>query len=184
MESIERRIVGAGPYLRRLNSTLVMSLGQRFESARRLSFSSRFAGKTREHNRGPDESLAQLTATHSATRRHKHPQIRYVFLLVGLDGPFRTGSTGEVKLRGQPSRKLLITYCEPLEGYTDRYFLPFYGKMDWHHTIKETGGGREVTFRIEVSGPAALILAPIMRNMLRDGLPPSVDKLVSLAEEA
>jgi hypothetical protein len=29
-----------------------------------------------------------------------------------------------------------------------------------------------------------LILAPIMRNILRDGLPPSVDKLVSLAEEA
>ena len=101
-----------------------------------------------------------------------------------LDGPFRTGSTGEVKLKGQPSRKFLITYCEQLEGYTDRFFLPFYGKMDWHHTIRETGGGREVAFRIEVSGPAALILAPIMRNILRDGLPPSVDKLVSLAEEA
>jgi hypothetical protein len=56
--------------------------------------------------------------------------------------------------------------------------------MDWHHTIRETAGGREVAFRIEVSGPAALILAPIMRNILRDGLPPSVDKLVSLAEEA
>ena len=101
-----------------------------------------------------------------------------------LDGPFRTGSRGEVKLRGQLPRKFLIIHCEPLEGYTDRFYLPFYGKMDWHHTIKETGGGREVAFRIEVSGPAALILAPIMRNILRDGLPPSVDKLVSLAEEA
>ena len=101
-----------------------------------------------------------------------------------LDGPFRTGSTGEVKLKGQPSRKFLITHCEPLEGYTDRFFLPFYGKMDWHHRIRETAGGREVAFRIEVSGPAALILAPIMRNILRDGLPPSVDMLVSLAEEA
>jgi hypothetical protein len=101
-----------------------------------------------------------------------------------LDGPFRMGSTGEVKLRGQPPRKFLIIHCEPLEGYTDRFYLPFYGKMDWHHTIKETGGGREVAFRIEVSGPAALILAPIMRSILRDGLPPSVDKLVSLAEDA
>ena len=101
-----------------------------------------------------------------------------------LDGSFRTGSTGEVKLRGQPPRKFLIIHCEPLEGYTDRFYLPFYGKMDWHHTIKETGGGREVAFRIEVSGPAALILAPIMRNILRDDLPPSVDKLVSLAEDA
>jgi hypothetical protein len=101
-----------------------------------------------------------------------------------LDGSFRAGSMGEVKLEGQTARKFLITHCEPLQGYTDRYFLPFYGKMDWHHTIKETGGIRKVTFNIEVSGPSALILALIMRNILRDSLPPSIDKLVSLAEEA
>ena len=101
-----------------------------------------------------------------------------------LHGPFRAGSTGEVKLEGQAARKFLITYCEPLQGYTDRFFLPFYGKMDWHHTISETKGGREVTFKIEVSGPSAFILAPIMRNILQDDLPPTVDKLISLAEEA
>ena len=101
-----------------------------------------------------------------------------------LDGPFQTGSTGEVKLEKQPARRFLITYCEPLEGYTDRFFLPFYGKMDWHHTIKETKGGREVTFRVEVSGPSALILAPVMQNILRDDLPPTVDRLISLAEKA
>jgi hypothetical protein len=55
--------------------------------------------------------------------------------------------------------------------------------MDWHHTIEETEGGRQVSFKIEVSGPSALILAPIMRNILQDELPPTVDKLVSLAEE-
>ncbi len=101
-----------------------------------------------------------------------------------LNGPFRTGSTGELKLEGQPARKFLITYCEPLEGYTDRFFLPLYGKMDWHHTIEETESGRQVTFKIEVSGPSALILAPITRNILQDELPPTVDKLISLAEKA
>lgn len=100
-----------------------------------------------------------------------------------LDGPFRTGSTGEVKLEGQPARKFLITRCEPLEGYTDRFFLPLYGEMDWHHTIRETKDGLEVTFEIEVSGPTALILAPVLKKILRDELPPAVDKLVSLAEE-
>ena len=100
-----------------------------------------------------------------------------------LDGLFRAGSKGEVKLEGQPERQFLITYCEPLEGYTDRFFLPLYGRMDWHHTIEETEGGRQVSFKIEVSGPSALILAPIMRNILQDELPPTVDKLVSLAEE-
>jgi hypothetical protein len=65
-----------------------------------------------------------------------------------------------------------------------RFFLPLSGKMDWHHTIREAGGGREVTFEIEVSGPTALILAPIMRNILHDELPPTVEKLISLAERA
>ena len=97
-----------------------------------------------------------------------------------LDGPFKAGSTGEVKLEGQPAREFLIIYCEPLEGYTDRFFLPLYGKMDWHHTIRETEGGREVRFKIEVSGPSALI----MRDILQDDLPPTVEKLISLAERA
>lgn len=101
-----------------------------------------------------------------------------------LDGPFQTGSTGEVKLKGQPARKFLITYCEPLKGYTDRFFLPLYGKMDWHHTIRETKEGREVAFKVDVSGPSALILAPVMKKILQDDLPPTVDRLVSLAEDA
>jgi hypothetical protein len=67
-----------------------------------------------------------------------------------LDGPLRTGSTGEVKLKGQPSRKFLITHCEPLEGYTDRFFLPFYSKMDLHHTIRETS--RRARSRVQDRG--------------------------------
>ncbi len=101
-----------------------------------------------------------------------------------LDGPFRSGLTGEVKPKGQPARKFLITRCEPMEGYTDRFLLPLGGKMDWRHTISETEGGLQVTFEIEVSGPPALILAPIMKNVLRQDLPPAVDKLVYLAEKA
>lgn len=101
-----------------------------------------------------------------------------------LDGPFREGSTGEVKLEGQPAREFLITSCEPMEGYTDRFFLPLGGKMDWRHSIRETEGGREVAFEVEVSGPTALVLTPVMKGILREELPPTVDKLVSLAEEA
>ena len=100
-----------------------------------------------------------------------------------LNGPFREGTTGEVKLEGQPARRFLITRCEPVEGYTDRFFLPLGGEMDWRHTIRETKGGLEVAFAVEVSGPTALILAPVMKGILREELPPTVDKLVSLAEE-
>lgn len=100
-----------------------------------------------------------------------------------LDGPFREGSTGEVKLKGQPARRFIITHCEPMEGYTDRFLLPLGGKMDWRHTMSKAEGGLEVAFEIEVSGPTALILAPVMKSILRKELPPTVDKLVSVAEE-
>jgi len=101
-----------------------------------------------------------------------------------IDGPFQTGSTGEVKLKEQPARRFLITDCKPLEGYTDRFFLPLYGKMDWHHTMRDTKDGLQVTFRIEVTGPSALILAPVLKQILEDELPPAVDDLIALAEEA
>lgn len=70
-----------------------------------------------------------------------------------------------------------------MEGYTDRFFLPLGGKMDWKHTMRETEGGLEVAFEVEVSGPTALILAPVMKGILRRELPPTVDKLVPLAEK-
>jgi len=101
-----------------------------------------------------------------------------------LDGQFGEGATGEVKLKGQPPREFLVTRCEPMEGYTDRFFLPLGGRMDWRHTITEAEGGqREVSFDVEVSGPTALILAPVMKTILREELPRTVDKLVSLAEK-
>jgi hypothetical protein len=101
-----------------------------------------------------------------------------------LDGPFREGETGEVKLKGQPARSFLITRCEPMEGYTDRFFLPLGGEMDWHHSMRKTDGGLEVAFKVEVSGPTALILAPVMKGILREELPSTVDELVALAERA
>jgi len=101
-----------------------------------------------------------------------------------LDGPFQTGASGEVKLKGQPVIPFIITDCAPLERYTDQFLLPLYGKMDWHHKLRETEHGLEVTFEVEVSGPTALVLAPIMRNILRDELPSTVDQLIALAEDS
>ena len=101
-----------------------------------------------------------------------------------LDGAFQTGASGEVKLQGQPAIPFIITDYEPLEGYTDRFLLPLYGKMDWHHRLRETEHGLEVTFEVEVSGPTAFVLAPIMRNILRDELPPTVDQLIAVAEDS
>jgi hypothetical protein len=102
-----------------------------------------------------------------------------------LDGPFEVGSTGEVKLYDQSPTKFEIIECEPGRKYTDRFELPLGGSMTWYHSIAERGGGvRAVTFEVEVTGPTSVVLAPILRNILDEQLPSTVDKLIDVAEAA
>jgi Polyketide cyclase / dehydrase and lipid transport len=102
-----------------------------------------------------------------------------------MDGPFQQGATGEVRLKDQPTRRFQVVEFQPPSRYTDRFFLPMGTHMDWHHSIDELGGNRrQVTFRVEVSGPTALILAPIAKKILGDELPETVDRLTAIAEGA
>jgi hypothetical protein len=98
------------------------------------------------------------------------------------DGPFATGQTGTVTLKDQPSRRFEIIDCQPKTTYTDRFFLPAGGKMDWRHTITDSGSERTVTFEIHVSGPTALVLRPILASVLEAELPATVDTFVRVAE--
>ena len=104
---------------------------------------------------------------------------------IRINGPFEAGTTGVVKLKdfGDPTA-FQITYIEPLTANSERYFLPFFTHMDWHHIINETPDGLEITFTVEVSGPTALVLAPILSNLLQEELPQTVEKLISTAEES
>ncbi len=98
------------------------------------------------------------------------------------DEPFGLGQKGTVTLKGQPSRKFEVIECIENKAYTDRFFLPAGGKMDWHHTLRQTPEGLEVKWDISVHGPTAFILAPIMKSILKKALPQTVDKFVELAE--
>lgn len=102
---------------------------------------------------------------------------------IRIDGPFETGSTGEVKLRGQPAVPYEIIECDPMRSYTDRFYPPAGGRMDWHHTIEDRGDGTwAVTFRVTVRGPTSLALTPVFKQILNDELPATVDRLIALAE--
>lgn len=102
--------------------------------------------------------------------------------LESIDGDFELGGLGRVKLKGQPERTWEIIECVRPQRYTDRFHLPMGGRMEWVHSIEPVEGGCEVTFDISVGGPTALILLPIMRSILSRELPPTVDKLVAVAE--
>jgi hypothetical protein len=101
---------------------------------------------------------------------------------ITLEGPFQSGAAGTVKLRGQPDRRFEVVQSAPPRVYTERFLLPLGAKMDWAHTISEVDGERAVTFDISVAGPTSPILAPVLRRILRRELPPTVDRLIALAE--
>ncbi|WP_327140515.1 SRPBCC family protein [Nocardia sp. NBC_01327] len=102
--------------------------------------------------------------------------------LESIEGSFELGARGSVKLKGQPVRVWEIVECIRPQRYTDRFFLPMGGRMDWVHSIEPTDDGCAVTFDISAHGSTAFILRPIMRAILSRELPPTVDKLVTLAE--
>jgi hypothetical protein len=49
--------------------------------------------------------------------------------------------------------------------------------------MKRADGGYEVTFDMNVTGPTSFILALIMKKILGRELPPTVAKLVAVAEQ-
>jgi hypothetical protein len=101
-----------------------------------------------------------------------------------IDGAFVGGTRGEVKLKGQPPRQFEILEARRPTTYTDRFFLPVGAHMDWSHTVEDVGDNqRQVAFRIEVSGPTSLLLTPILKHILKDEIPATVDKLVETAEQ-
>jgi hypothetical protein len=52
------------------------------------------------------------------------------------------------------------------------------GKMDWRHTLEQTGDVIVVKFDISVNGPSVLMLLPIMKIILKDTLQDTVNKYI------
>lgn len=101
-----------------------------------------------------------------------------------INGLFKLGVTGELKLKDQPVRKFEIIEYSEEAYYTERFFLPMGGIMDWYHSIEKINSyENEVTFKITVSGPTAILLFPIMKIILKKAIPETVDKFILCAEK-
>jgi hypothetical protein len=98
------------------------------------------------------------------------------------EGSFGLGMTGEIKVKGQPARKFEIVEFKENEIYTDRFFLPLGSTMDWRHTLRKVPEGVEVKWLVEVHGPTALLLLPIMKNILSGELPETIERFIAVTE--
>lgn len=100
---------------------------------------------------------------------------------VRLDGPFATGSTGQLKPKGGP--KVRFTVSE----LTDRSFVDVSrlvgARLTFEHAIDSTpAGGSAVRVAISISGPLARVWNAILGKGLRSSVQADLDRLVATAE--
>lgn len=102
---------------------------------------------------------------------------------IELDGPFKAGATGTVKVEGQDPIAYEVVEVVPKERYTDRFESLPWTHTDWHHTIEPNDqGGYDVTWRLEANGPLSLITLPVTKSIFGEEVPTAVDEFVELAE--
>lgn len=103
---------------------------------------------------------------------------------IWIEGHYRAGAVGQVKVADQPPRTLTVAAIDPYRSNADHISLPLGSHSQWHHQITEIGNGhRTITFRVEVTGPVSLASAAVLKAVLDDELPRVVDNLVELAEQ-
>jgi hypothetical protein len=98
-----------------------------------------------------------------------------------LDGPFRAGTSGELRPKGGPKVRFTLLEVDPDRGFKDRSRLPL-ASLDFTHRLEPVDGGVRVTHRVEVSGPLGWLFCRLMGPGMRAGLPATVRSLAARAE--
>lgn len=101
-----------------------------------------------------------------------------------LDGPFATGTTGEMKVRGGPRARFTVLAVERNRGFTDRSHLPL-TNVDFQHVLEPLAeGALRIKHTVTLSGPLAFFFSRVIGPKLKRGLPHAVKSLGRLAEES
>ncbi|GLZ34510.1 hypothetical protein Lesp02_66970 [Lentzea sp. NBRC 105346] len=95
---------------------------------------------------------------------------------VTLDGPFEAGVSGKMTIPGQPAIDFTLTSVDPGREFTDETL--FNGAvLRFRHVIEPVPGGVRVTHRVEITGPGAREMGP----MVTSDVPEAMEALVALA---
>jgi hypothetical protein len=103
---------------------------------------------------------------------------------VRLDGPFATGSTGELKPKGGPKVKFVIESLVPEREFLDVSLL-LGARLSFRHVVEPRGDrGCTVRVTITIDGPLARVWKRILGNGLATSLEPDLVRLAARAEAA
>jgi len=91
--------------------------------------------------------------------------------------PARVGATGRVINHGTPAQTFTFTELQPGVAMNFRIRLPG-AVLSFPHHMRETPNGLSVTHGVEISGPLAVVLGPLVGRKIAAGLP-AVVRLVT-----
>jgi hypothetical protein len=100
---------------------------------------------------------------------------------VKIFGPFQLGTRGELKPKGAPKVKTVITECTYLKSFTDQSKLPL-AILEFTHEMQEKDGLCWITVRIIFRGLLGWFFAKVMGKNLAKGLEHQLKKMIALAE--
>ena len=100
-----------------------------------------------------------------------------------LDGPFVTGTTGTMRITGQPLLPIHLTEVTPNGSFSDETALPDAGiVITFVHTLTPlASGGTRITHAVTISGPAAATVGPQIGPSIVADVP---DAMAALAQHA
>ncbi|MER5999195.1 SRPBCC family protein [Nonomuraea angiospora] len=98
-------------------------------------------------------------------------------LQIDLEGPFEVGTEGTMTPEGQDTVRFRIVELVTGELFTDETVV---GELTLRfiHRLAETGTGTRVTHRVEITGPGAEEIGP----MVTSDVPDAMATLIKLAE--
>jgi uncharacterized protein YndB with AHSA1/START domain len=99
---------------------------------------------------------------------------------IALNGPFASGSTFDMKAPGMDSFRSTLRDVRPNAGFVDETVLEDTRFLVSHELQPLPSGGTRVTYAIEVQGPEAATLGPLVTA----DFPEVLAALKALAEQA
>ncbi|MGH2905673.1 MAG: SRPBCC family protein [Solirubrobacterales bacterium] len=100
---------------------------------------------------------------------------------VRLDGPFKSGSTGQLKPKGGPKVNFVIERLSASEFVDVSKLIG--ARLTFDHRIEQTpAGGSDVSVAVTLDGPLARVWNVILGKDIKSSVQPDLDRLVAVAE--
>ncbi|AEV87639.1 hypothetical protein ACWT_6627 [Actinoplanes sp. SE50] len=103
---------------------------------------------------------------------------------VRLDGPFRTGATGQLKPKGGPVTRFVVSSLVPGREFTDVSLL-LGARLTFQHLVSvDDAGATTVTVRVTLGGPLAFFWNAVLGKGIAQGIDADLARLEAAARAA